>query len=173
MGLGEIKQFKLKKLGKYKYVAFIIVIGIVLMALPVNKKSGTNGESDSSPPVVVQTVEQELEEILSQVDGAGKVRVYLQELYGAQTIYQMNTDSDRSDASSQNKEQCVVISDKDRNERGLVKQVIAPQYQGAIIVCQGADDPIVKLAIAEAVSKATGLGMNKISILKMHCGGYL
>lgn len=173
MGLGDIKQFKLKKLGKYKYVALIIVIGIVLMALPVNKKSDINGGSDSSPPVVEQSIEQELEEILSQVDGAGKVRVYLQELYGAQTIYQTNTDSDQSNGSSQNKEQCVVISDKDRNERGLVKQVIAPQYQGAIIVCQGADDPIVKLAIAEAVSKATGLGMNKISILKMHSGGYL
>ena len=173
MGLGNFKQLPFKKLGKYKYVALIIVIGIILMALPIQKDGKNDQEKSLSPRMTEQTIEQELEEILSQVDGAGKVRVYLQELYGAQTIYQTNTDSDQSDASVQNKEQCVVITDQDRNERGLVKQVIAPQYQGAIIVCQGADDPIVKLAVAEAVSKATGLGMNKISILKMNGGGNL
>lgn len=167
MGLRDFKKFKFKKFEKYKYVALIIVIGIALMAIPGNKTSEKDAETISTPQILDQTIEQELEEILSRVDGAGTVRVYLQELYGAQTIYQMNTDSDQSDTSVQSKEQCVVISDRDRNERGLVKQVIAAQYQGAIVVCQGADNPIVKLAIAEAVSKATGLGMNKISILKM------
>jgi len=38
---------------------------------------------------------------------------------------------------------------------------------GAVIVCQGADDPQVRLSIVDAVSKVTGLGSDKISVLKM------
>jgi stage III sporulation protein AG len=35
------------------------------------------------------------------------------------------------------------------------------------VVCQGADDPVVKLLIVDAVSKVTGLGADKISVMKM------
>ena len=38
---------------------------------------------------------------------------------------------------------------------------------GAVAVAQGADDPLVKLAITEAVSKVTGLRSDKISVIKM------
>jgi stage III sporulation protein AG len=38
---------------------------------------------------------------------------------------------------------------------------------GAVVIAQGADDPSIKLAIVDAVTKATGLGANKISVLKM------
>ena len=48
-----------------------------------------------------------------------------------------------------------------------VQQVLPESYRGAIVVCQGADSPAVKLAIVEAVSRATGLGADSISVLKM------
>ena len=38
---------------------------------------------------------------------------------------------------------------------------------GAIVVCQGGDNATVRLAIIEAVSNVTGLGADKISVLKM------
>jgi stage III sporulation protein AG len=38
---------------------------------------------------------------------------------------------------------------------------------GAIVLCQGADVPSVRLAIVDAVSKVTGLVANQISVLKM------
>ena len=60
-----------------------------------------------------------------------------------------------------------MISGSDRGQEGLIKQVNAPTYRGAIVVCQGADDPVVKLSITEAVSRATGLGVDKISVIKM------
>jgi stage III sporulation protein AG len=41
-----------------------------------------------------------------------------------------------------------------------------PAYQGAVIVCQGADNSAVRLAVSEAVSALTGLSSDKISILK-------
>ena len=38
---------------------------------------------------------------------------------------------------------------------------------GAIIVCQGGDSPTVRLNIVEAVSNVTGIGSDRITVLKM------
>ena len=42
-----------------------------------------------------------------------------------------------------------------------------PQFRGALVVCQGGGDPAVRLAVIEAVSALTGLGSDKISVVKL------
>ena len=42
-----------------------------------------------------------------------------------------------------------------------------PVYKGAVVVCEGADHASVKLNIVQAVSSLTGLGSDKITVLKM------
>ena len=49
----------------------------------------------------------------------------------------------------------------------VVAQALNSKYLGAIILCQGADHADVKLQITQAVSRATGLGTDRISVLKM------
>jgi stage III sporulation protein AG len=61
----------------------------------------------------------------------------------------------------------VTVTDSDRNENGLIRQINPPVYSGAVVVCQGADNPQVKLSIIDAVGKLTGLGSDKISVIKM------
>jgi stage III sporulation protein AG len=78
-------------------------------------------------------------------------------------VYQ--TDSDSSGDSS--RLDTVIITDGDRAQNGLIQQVLPATYLGAIIVCEGGDRAEVRLAIAEAVSHFTGLGMDRISVLKM------
>lgn len=148
-------------LRKYRYVALVLLAGIILMALPEKKTQ------DPSPPAAQEEAEPDLqealEEILSQLSGAGKVRVLLTKASGEETIYQTDRDSSLEDQRTDT----VVISGADREELGLVRQVNPPEYLGAIVVCQGADNASVKLAIVEAVAKATGLTTDKISVLKM------
>ena len=108
-----------------------------------------------------------LSDILCHIDGAGNVQVLLTTERGEETIYQ--TDSHTSVGGDNNSAQVetVIISGSERNQSGLIKQINPPTYMGAIVVCQGADSPIVRLAIVEAVSKVTGLGADRISVLKM------
>ena len=61
----------------------------------------------------------------------------------------------------------MIIVDADRKESGLIKQVNPQKYLGAIVVCQGADSPSVRLAITQAVSRIIGLSADKICVLKM------
>lgn len=166
----EIKALQLKVQSlfqKYKYAFIIFLVGILFMIVP-GKLLGSEDRGEVQQ-VVEQgsSVQQELEEILSYIKGAGTVRVMLKELSGEETIYEVNEDISVSDSSSDTKIDVITITDQNRNEHGLIKQVNPPKYQGAVILCQGGDDPSVKLAITDAVSKITGLGADKIAVLKM------
>lgn len=153
-------------LGKYKYAALILGLGIFLMLLPEGEDRPVQQEA---PAVQTQpsTMAEELEEILSQISGVGKVKVMLTEAAGAETVYQ--TDEDRSSASdSENvRVDTVIITDASRTESGLVRTIVPPVYLGAIIVCQGGDSPAVRLAVVEAVSNVTGIGSDRITVEKM------
>ena len=82
---------------------------------------------------------------------------------GETIVYQ--NDEDISGGSI--RQDTVIITDGDRVQSGLVQHIVAPEYRGAIVVCEGADKPEVRLHIIEAVASVTGLGTDKISVLKM------
>lgn len=159
------KQNGLEYLRKYKYILLILLVGIFMMALP-------EGEKDSGAVVVqaeesVPDLQQELAQILSRVAGAGKVEVLLTEVSGAETLYQTDDDSSSSDSARDLRRNTVLITKASHEEAGLVRQIIPPTYQGAIVLCQGAEDARVRLAMVNAVMSVTGLGSDKISVLKM------
>ena len=95
------------------------------------------------------------------------MEVILTKAAGEEVIYQTNQDTSINNASDQTKKDTVIITDANRNQSGLIRQIIPEQYLGAIILCQGADNADIRLAIVDAVSTATGLGTNKISVLKL------
>ena len=152
--------------GKFRYVILVAVIGLILMLIPT--RSGTGSETKQTEPTVTarQDVAQELTQILSQLQGAGKVKVMLTVREGETTEYQIDEDITNGENGSV-RQDTVIVTDGSRNQQGLIRQVNPPQYLGAIVLCEGADSAAVRLSIIEAVSKVTGLGTDKISVLKM------
>ena len=112
-------------------------------------------------------MEDRLNDILGQIRGAGRVKVMLTVASGEETIYQFDQNHSTDESGSSIQKDTVTVTDKDRGQSGLITQINPPKYLGALIVCQGADDATVRLAISEAVSSLTGLGMDKITIVKM------
>ena len=152
--------------GKYKYVLLILALGIFLMSIP-DRDDPPAAQAAPTQQAVPESREEELEEILGQISGVGKVRVLLTEASGAETIYQADEDHSTSSDSGRTERQTVIITDSDRTERGLVRTVTPPVYLGAIVVCQGGDSPTVQLSIVEAVSNVTGISSDRITVLKM------
>ena len=158
---------KLKALfGKYKYVLLILGLGIILMSLPDPEEAPAVAETPQQQTLPASRAE-ELEEILGQISGVGKVKVMLTEAAGAETIYQTDEDRSVSTDSESLRSQTVIIADVSREEAGLVRSVTPPVYLGAIVVCQGGDSPAVRLDIVEAVSNVTGISSDRITVLKM------
>lgn len=163
----ELTQYmgKIRELAKkYRYPLIVVMIGLVLMWLP--EMFSSKDFPQTVPSVSEQDnidISSELAQILSQIEGVGKVKVMLTVSAGTSTIYQ--TDDDIGDTTV--RKDTVIITDSDRNDGALIVQVLPEEYRGAIIVCQGGDKASVKLAVMEAVAKVTGLDPACISVLKM------
>lgn len=170
MELNTIKVKMGSLIKKYRYMVLLVIIGIVLLLLP--SKTSENTENKASPTQmqnsdpVTPSIEQ-LEQILSSIDGAGNVRVLLSEAISSEMIYQIDSNPVTGSEFEQYKTETVIITDSNRSQSGLMRQIKAPTYRGAVIVCQGGGDPVVRLAIVSAVSKLTGLGADSICVLKM------
>ena len=158
--IGRISQ----ALWKYRYAACILLIGIVLMLLPSGHQEETAAEEPADTATVQPTAEEKLANILSKIQGAGRVEVILSISTGAQTRYHENIDTDGTSTQAD----AVIVTDSEKNQAALIARIDPPVYLGAVIVCQGADSASVRLAIVDAVSKYTGLGTDQISVLKMN-----
>ena len=167
----DVKGFKTKLaegFKSYKYALLVLVIGLALMIIPTNAQVKTELTSDVSDVTISEdTLESKLADILSHVEGAGQVQVILSVATGQEIIYQTDENQSSNGDSNNLNTSTVTITDSDRNQSGLIRQENPAVYQGAIIVCEGADNPSVKLTLIDAVSKITGLGTNCIAVLKM------
>ena len=166
MDRGAIKEKVSAILRKNKYVLLILAVGLALMLLPT-----ANVHENTQPQQVIREPEQpdtqeRLQALLNRIEGAGKVELLLTIGAGESVIYQCDEDSSGGDNGSLRVE-TVIVTDADRAQSGLIQQINPPVYMGAVVVCEGADRAAVRLQIMDAVSKATGLGMDRISVLKM------
>ena len=118
---------------KYRYVLLAAVLGIFLMLLPAKapETTGPLPEKTQSLP----ELQASLSQLLSRVEGAGRVEVLLTQKEGPRTEYQSDEDIRQGDI----RRDTVLVTDDTRSETGLVRQVNPPVWQGAVILCQGAD----------------------------------
>ena len=154
------------KLQPFRYPLLVLCLGVLLLLIPDKKVSSAVNNLPESEQEVNLDLEERLEFLLSQIDGAGKVNVLLSLERGSETVYQY--DSQRSIRGDEEEfETETVLISEDGREEPVVIRTIYPTYKGALIVCQGADSAAVRLNIVQAVSSLTGLGSDKITVVKM------
>ena len=158
----ERLQEALRKNGRLRLALLVFLCGAALYLAvgwrTPEQKTETGAISAVQSACDNAALEQQLEEVLAEIVGVGRVRVLLTLQTDAQQVYQ--TDVSGSGDSEQTK---TVLS----GGSGLLRTVTAPVYRGAVIVCEGGDRPSVVLAVLEAVRSATGLGNGQISVMKM------
>ena len=105
--------------------------------------------------------------MLCQVSGAGQVRVMLTLQTGSRTEYQTDTQISDSETQSQEERKTVILSEGSAYDKAAVSAVQYPRFQGALILCQGADQSTVRLSLVNAVAALTGLSSGQITVIKM------
>ena len=159
MDMESGKKQIIRSVKKYQYVLWVVLLGIFLMLLP-QKQEAPEREIPAETEAVLE-LEEELSAILSKISGVGEAEILLTESSGSSTIYQTDTAQNHGNSDT------VIVMDRNREEQGLVKQVLPPVYKGALVVCQGADSASVRLSVVDAVKSVTGLSSDCISVLKM------
>lgn len=153
---------------RYRYAVLVLLLGVGLMLLP-REKQVQQSEPEQQTGENEQ-LEARLETLLCQIDGAGQVQVLLTVREGTRYTYQTD-DQSRTEPERQEQEHTtVLISGGDGTQSPVVTATTYPIYLGAVVVCEGADSAFVKLNIVNAVSNLTGLGSDRISVIKMKSG---
>lgn len=158
--------------GRYKYVLLVAALGAVLLLWPWQESemetSGTAQVADGVSSV--QKLEKEMEEILSKMSGVGRVDVLLTLESGGELV--LATDSTlRYSGSPQNPDdydrssETVTVSGGNGSEV-VVTQERSAKYRGALVVCDGGDNDAVRLRIVEAVCALTGLGADRVAVVR-------
>ena len=113
-----------------------------------------------------EQLEGRLEEALSQMDGVGQAHVVLTLRSGPGQVLAQDVRQSAGSEQSESTQTTVVLSRGSGVEEPIVLQQLSPQFQGALVVCSGGDDPSVRLRVVEAVAAVTGLGADQISVSK-------
>lgn len=171
----ELPKKWVELLKKYKYAALVVLIGVALLLLPIGKTTNKSEEKavgeERSDDVWLSEQESRLAALLSQIKGAGTVQVMLTLETGSRTEYQSDTqtsnDTDGTESRSSEERKTVILSEGSAYDRAAVSAVRYPQFQGALIVCEGAEHAAVRLDLIHAVAALTGLNSSQITVVKL------
>ena len=158
----------LKWLAAYKYVILAVLLGVLLLLLPDGKAEDAENAAHLAD-FDRASVQREMEDILSAIDGAGRLRLMLTvrgggELELAQDRALTQKQGDATDEYSDKTETVVLGSGS--GAEVVVTQSRYPDFVGALVVCEGGGSAAVRLEITQALCALTGLPCDRISVIK-------
>ena len=173
---GLTREWK-KTVFKYKYVLLLVGVGIVFLLWPTGSSQTPPSTAVSEEETFsVSDVEEKIAQVLSQAAGVGHVSVALTLKSGLETIVSKDTQSNQHRDMDNDKlvsydletrEETVVVQGAGGGTQPIVRKHIYPEYLGALVVCQGAQNAATQLWIVNAVSSLTGLGSDRITVIPM------
>lgn len=184
-------------------VVFLILLIVTLIVINVIWNDNNNNESNSSENRVDSNKKlaeitqssgdteevsntstgnelvSDLEDILSNINGVGKVKVMITYAETSKTIPVYNEESSEENTEETDSEggtrkvtqtdtrKEVIYEETDNGSSIITQSIVSPTIEGAIITAEGANDATVKTNIIQAVGAVTGLATHKIQVFEM------
>ncbi len=181
---------KIKENKKLLAILSIGLIGIILLLMTEitgkdkNKKQQVKTADNSTQYTYEQnyknSVQNDLQKIISSIDGAGKTTVMITLDSGSKSVYAIDEKTSNNDDSlekeneykkssqnSKNTEHIIIKDSLNKDEKGLIVEVIQPQIRGVAIVCEGADSAVVRQNITDTVTAVLNISSTRVCITKM------
>lgn len=142
---------------------------------PVTEVSHVLTEAETSITAYERYLSETLEEILSQIEGAGEVKAWVTLASGKEQVFTMESEGEQSllkeedsvggsrteEKNSMNKS---VVLANDGNP--YVVKTLQPKVEGVLVVAEGADKSTVKKNISDAVEVLFGIDAHRIKVAK-------
>ncbi len=177
----------LEKLKKKENLFVLILVGVLLMviSLPVDKKKTTMEEIAVETPKQetnqeqVEQLELRLEQILSKMDGVGKVQVMITLKSKGEKIVEKDMESsentteemdsqggERKTTDYNKKESTIFIEKENGGSEPYVTKEMEPEIEGILVIAEGGGKPSVEKNISEAVLALFPIDAHKIKVMK-------
>lgn len=169
-----------------------IVIGILILLITVIVINAILSDKDEEETVVNEIennnvnfqasntdLETRLENILSKIEGVGKVEVLINYSETEQVVAMYNENKKETATEEQDEsggtriikendvQKDVIYQEKDGEKIPITQKTIMPKIEGTIITAEGAGSTEVQEKIINAVEAATGLASHKIQVFEM------
>ncbi len=200
LGKGEnTEENNKKKIENLVFLIVLVIITVVVINIIWNGDKSTNKEqsnNDTSKQLATtnnQTITQNqiqgtsetnletrLEEILSQIQGVGEVKVLLNYSESSEVVAMYNETSRTSNTEETDTEggtrtiqetdtqKDIIYQEEDGEKTPITQKIVQPKIEGAIITAKGANQANVKTNIIQAVEAVTGLATHKIQVFEMN-----
>lgn len=194
--LKVLEQLKSGKIKKDQFlILFLVGVLLLVIAIPTgNKDKNTQNTRNETSHLTAGTetsladqsaytvyMEERLEKILSQIDGAGQVHVMITWKTNGEKVVEKDRESQeenvsemdsqggsRTTVSSDRKETTVYNSDDSSsgNQEPYISKELTPKAEGVIVISPGGGDAVVVQNITEAVQALFEIDTHKIRIMK-------
>lgn len=200
LGKGENEgENSKKKIENLVFLIVLVIITVVIINIIWNGDKQTNKEqtnNDTSKQLAItnnQIVSQDqiqetsktdletrLEEILTQIQGVGEVKVLLNYSESSEIIAMYNETSKTSNTEETDTEggtrkiqetdtqKDIIYQEENGEKTPITQKIVQPKIEGAIITAKGANQADVKANIIQAVEAVTGLATHKIQVFEMN-----
>lgn len=174
------------KMDTKKKIQYCAILLIAVVILTIYFSSFKNAAEKTEEPAVspeaqinTEDMETKLEQTLSNIEGAGRVKVMITyesspELVPAYSVDKQTssttnkTENGNSVINSENTQSDVVTINGSSGDNALVLREDSPGVRGVIVVAEGADNLEVKLNLLKAVEIVLNIGPDKVDVYKMN-----
>ncbi len=189
----RMKEYLQEKKGKrgIENLVIFLILGVIIII--VASSFFSEGEKQKKDAEAIQTIkltsnkpvdelqdfEKRLEQILSEIEGAGNVKVMVTGDSDGEVVHAYNDSEEsklqeehndtgiRSQSNEKRVERELVFMDGETGGRvPVVTQKFKPEVKGVVVVADGAGSSTVRQNILNAVEALTGIPTHRIQVLK-------
>ncbi len=156
---------KTNSIFKKEYLLIILLTVVVIVIFLSGQDisfSFFESNKDKTSGNYVTTIEEGLKSILSDVEGAGKINVFVTVDGTEEEVVLKNVETKTENGVKTTVESIVLVGGKP-----YVTKTNNPSILGVAIVCEGADNLSVKLKITEIVTTTLNVNSDSVRIIKM------
>lgn len=148
---------------------WIGIVGMLLILMsdfisPGMGKTKKAPGDDMNLELYASQLENKLQQVLSQVEGAGKTTVMITLDSSCENVYAV----DEKTGGTAGNETKHILLNTSGEENALIEMTWQPEIRGVAVVCEGGGNVAVTSRITEMVSVLLGVSTNRISVAKMN-----
>ncbi len=167
---------KAEKLGLNKKIILLVALGIIVLLSGilsgVSEEKAEISDNEYNSSRYIEETQKELEALLSQISGAGKVRVMISLENAYENVYAtgQSTKAERDETAKkqENTEEYIIVKTGSNTEECLIVKVYEPKIKGVAVIAQGAGNTTVEKAITDTVCALFDISTQKVSVEKMN-----
>lgn len=189
----KLMDYTKEKKGRRRIenLVIILIIGIIIIIVAGSFTGGGKNKNDTQQAKdetvlisgrqedKITKLERKLESILSEIEGAGTVKVMIIGITDGEVVHAYNQIEENSIREEKDNREQTGRTDEYRREQEMVFvetktgervpvviKSYEPEIKGVVVVADGAGSSVVRQNIKDAVEALTGLPPHKINVLK-------